>query len=278
MKRMKRLTVCTLAFALFALPLVACADGATSYQPPETEETFPLPEDTAKPGLPSEPSVPEAPEPPAEPEPATAKYLAVKADGLNVRTGAGTGYASLGTAERGVLLMNDGKTDGWYKTRYYGQDAYVSAAYVTPVTMPAADERTERVIEEGLRLLGTPYVYGATRYHDGKGNKLKNFSEKAFDCSSLTQYIFYRGAGVLLDVTTRTQVVQGKEIKKTDIARGDLLFFTNAIRYDYTGVNRVGHVALYLGDNYILHTATDYAKIEPISAKRWSYYLTARRF
>ncbi|MDE7208316.1 MAG: C40 family peptidase [Clostridia bacterium] len=43
-------------------------------------------------------------------------------------------------------------------------------------------------------------------------------------------------------------------------------------------MERVGHVALYLGDNYILHTASDHAVIEEISAKRWSYFIVAKRF
>ena len=92
------------------------------------------------------------------------------------------------------------------------------------------------------------------------------------------QYMFYMGAdGHLLDVTTRTQVVQGKAVARGDLQRGDLMFFTNAQRYDKTGVERIGHVALYLGDNLILHTASDYAKIEKISATRWKYYVQSRR-
>ena len=62
-----------------------------------------------------------------------------------------------------------------------------------------------------------------------------------------------------------------------NIARGDLLFYTNAQRYDKTGVERIGHVALYLGENYILHTASDYAVIEQMSATRQKYFVTARR-
>ena len=90
--------------------------------------------------------------------------------------------------------------------------------------------------------------------------------------------MFYMGAdGHLLDVTTRTQVVQGKTVARTDIKRGDLIFFTNSTRYNKTGVERIGHVALYLGDNLILHTASDYAKIEEISATRWKYYVQTQR-
>ena len=81
-----------------------------------------------------------------------------------------------------------------------------------------------------------------------------------------------------MDLNTRTQVVQGEKVKEGQLRRGDVMFFTNDSRYNNTGIERVGHVALYLGDNYILHTASDYAVIEEISAKRWSYFIVAKRF
>jgi cell wall-associated NlpC family hydrolase len=137
---------------------------------------------------------------------------------------------------------------------------------------------TEKVLSEGYKLIGTPYVYGAIRLHDGKGNLLKGFSSQKFDCSSLVQYVFYKGANKNLQVTTRTQVKQGKAVAKSDLQRGDCIYFTNEERQYKTGVERVGHVAIYLGDNYILHTASDYARIEKMSQKRWSYYIEARRF
>ena len=90
------------------------------------------------------------------------------------------------------------------------------------------------------------------------------------------QYIFYYGADEILQVNTRTQVGQGKSVEKAALERGDLLFFTNASRYYKTGTERIGHVALYLGDGYILHTASDHAVAEKISDKR-SYYICARR-
>ena len=91
------------------------------------------------------------------------------------------------------------------------------------------------------------------------------------------QYMFYKGADELLQVNTRTQVYQGTTVAKSELRRGDLMFFTNATRKNYTGVERIGHVAMYLGNNYILHTASDYAKIEQISPTRWSYYIQTQR-
>ena len=139
------------------------------------------------------------------------------------------------------------------------------------------DSRVEAVIGEGYNLLGFPYVYGATRLHNGNGKFLSGFDKTKYDCSSLMQYMFYYGAGVNLELTTRTQVSQGTHVPRSELSRGALIFFTNSTRYNKTGVERIGHVALYLGGNYILHTATDYAVIEEISAQRWSYYIETRR-
>ncbi len=215
---------------------------------------------------------------PPQPKVERVKYIMPTSVGVNLRAGAGAGYKSLGTAEKNTLYALTGEVNGWFKTAYKGGEAYISSKYCSVVQMDKSkDEAVERVIEEGYKYLGVTYVYGATRYHDGSGKKLSGFSTSAFDCSSLMQYIFKIGAGVNLQLTTRTQIYQGTTVKKSEIKRGDLLFFTNSSRKNNTGIERVGHVALYLGDNYILHTASDYAKIEQISTTRWSYYIQAQR-
>lgn len=289
MKKNTRPLVCTLAAFLIATPLAACTQTDESViAPPENSESIvaPIyPETPVAPEVPSEPDtpvVPEQPEVPSEPEPPQilqAKYIFIRSDGLNVRIGAGTDYTSIGKAQKNTLLAYTGKSGNWYETKYKNRTAYVSAdsAYTSVTLLDEGQSDVENVIEQGLRMLGVPYVYGAVRLHDGAGNFLKGFTVRQFDCSSLMQYIFYEGAGKLLNTTTRTQVSQGKEVAKKDIQRGDLLFFTNASRKDKKGIERIGHVALYLGENYILHTASDFAKIEQISATRWSYYITARR-
>ncbi len=143
--------------------------------------------------------------------------------------------------------------------------------------MDNGSERAESVIGVAKTLLGYPYVWGSQRYHRGNGILNTNFVAGEFDCSALTQYAYYKGAGVLLDVTTRTQVKQGTPVGFDDLERGDLMFFTNSSRYRLTGTERVGHVAIYLGDNYILHTASDHAVIEPISPSRRAYFIEGRR-
>ena len=234
---------------------------------------------------PDEPEIPDVPEnnedddPVFEPDPKVS-YIRAKTNGLNIRSGPGSGYPSVGYIDNGDMVTFLSREGNWYKTLYKGNTAYISAgtAYTELFEMPQhTNETIERVINEGLQLLGHPYVYGATRLHDGSGKKISGFDKTKYDCSSLMQYIFFYGANVNLNMTTRTQVKQGAYVAKSDIARGDLIFFTNSQRYYNTGIERIGHVALYLGDNYILHTASDYAVIEQISAQRWKYYIETRR-
>ena len=201
--------------------------------------------------------------------------------GLNIRSGPSTGSSIVGSMDKGDMLRYEGTVNGWYKTVYKQRVAYVNAGknYAHIVKMKqSSSEKIEKIISIGEELMGYPYVWGSQRYHWGNGVKNANFVQGEYDCSALMQYIFYMGSGILLDMNTRTQVLQGTAVAGNDLRRGDVMFFTNASRYNNKGVERVGHVALYLGNNYILHTASDHAVIEEISATRWSYFITAKRF
>ena len=223
---------------------------------------------------------PSNPQPEPEPQPVEikAQYVKITADSVNIRSGAGTNYSVLGSAEKNTLYAIIGKEGSWYKTYYKNKIAYVSDKYCKATEMAKSQKSAvEEVIQFGYQCLGEKYVYGAVRYIDANGNKIKGFTTSKFDCSSLMQYIFKCGANINLRENTRTQIYQGNAVKGSDLQRGDLLFFTNDARKYNTGVERVGHVALYLGNNYILHTASDYAKIETVSDKRWSYFIQAKR-
>ena len=261
-----------LSFLIPTLSLVACKkDEATLLPEPPPVSSG----DTVTP--PSDDKVEDLPV--IQPTVQKAQYLRCNSNSVNFRSGAGTEYAVLGQAHENEAYAVLEKKGNWYKTYYRGKVAYIYASYATVFTIEKSDdEKTENAIAEGYKLLGVPYVYGAVRLHDGKGNFLKGFTAQKFDCSSLVQYMFYHGAGKLLDVTTRTQVVQGKFVSRANLKRGDCIYFTNESRQHLTGINRVGHVAVYLGDNYILHTASDYARIEKITASRWKHYIESRRF
>ncbi len=278
MKKLKTFAALCLAVS-FLFPALACAPSQSSSQTSESSSLEDSSSDnSSNVEIPAPPTSAE-PKPPAPALPKTIKYIRCTGERVNLRAGAGTDFAVLGSAEKGTMYAVTGKIGNWYKTYYKNKVAYISADYVSVFALEKAEnDKVEQVIGEGYKLLGVPYVYGAVRLHDGKGNFLKGFTTGKFDCSSLVQYVFYQGAKKLLNVNTRTQIKQGKYVSKADLQRGDCIFFTNDDRQYNTGIERVGHVAIYLGDNYILHTSSDYARIEKISAKRWSYYIEARRF
>lgn len=308
MKKAKNLVALILALSLITptLALVACEDEPTASLPeipPSSSENIDEETDesdgTETPETPNAPDeTPQTPLPPPQngsdntgssgntntgtvvkPTATKAQYIRCTGDGVNLRAGAGTDYAVLGRAESGEHYAVVGKTGQWYKIYYKNKPAYLYASYGAVFTIEQSkNEQIESVIQEGYKLLGVPYVYGAVRLHDGNGTLLRGFTAQKFDCSSLMQYIFYKGADKLLQVHTRLQVKQGKYVAPSDLQRGDCMFFTNESRKHLTGVERVGHVALYLGDNYILHTASDYARIEKLSSYRWNFYIESRRF
>lgn len=272
-----------LVFASF-ITATSCVSALGCSTPNNSEEVIPDNEivEEAPPveAPPTEtPPVVEEPTPPVEePKPVMAEYFKVNGDRVNLRSGAGTNFSILGVADKNNVYVYAGRNGKWIKTTYKNKTAYISVDYCSLFYMEASENSLiESVISEGGKCLGVPYVYGATRYLDENGNRISSFTSTKFDCSSLMQYIFKVGANVNLKLNTRTQIYQGTTVKKSQIKRGDLLFFTNDARKNNTGIERVGHVALYLGDNYILHTASDYARIEQISSKRWSYYIQAQR-
>ncbi|MBQ9734441.1 MAG: C40 family peptidase [Clostridia bacterium] len=204
-------------------------------------------------------------------------YAVSKVDGLRVRSGASGSSAVIGYLDKNDVVEYVGIVGSYVQTVYKEKTAYVHLSYCKRLEFEVSCETVESAIDIGTSLLGHPYVWGSQRYHWGNGVLNKNFVRGEFDCSALVQYVYYKAAKIVLDVNTRTQIYNGTEVELSDLKRGDLMFFTNASRYNKTGVERIGHVGIYFGNNYILHTASDHAVIEPISSLRWSYYITARR-
>ena len=280
----KILTLFILSLVVFngTLCLSACNSDNKITSPPigESTQTLPSNDEIATPLIPITP--PESSSGKIENKENTpsqeleyASYLSSNTNNLNVRSSSSTSGKKLGSINKGDMLSYEGMEGNWYRTVFKEQTAYVHKDYVTIIKIKKTSESVEKVINVGLSLLGHPYVYGSERYHWGNGKLNYNFVPGKFDCSALMQYVFYFGSDTLLEVTSKKQFYQGTDVD--ELKRGDLMFFTNANGYNASGINRVRHVGMYLGDNYILHTASDYAVIEPISTKRWEYFITARR-
>ncbi len=279
MKKLIQRFVALLLAILFATPMYACKQEKAVKTPTDGQAP---PNDAVAPVEPEEPTEKDEPKeeaPPVTPVKKTQEYIYCTGANVNLRSGAGTEFSVLGQAEKNETFAVTKKSGAWYEIGYKNKKAYLYASYAATFTLEKSENETvERVLENGYALLGAPYVYGAVRLHDGNGKLLSGFTVHRFDCSSLVQYVFYKGANVLLNTTTRTQVSQGKYVPKSELKRGDCIYFTNETRQYKTGVERVGHVAIYLGNDYILHTSSDYARIEKMTAQRWRFYIEARRF
>jgi cell wall-associated NlpC family hydrolase len=130
-------------------------------------------------------------------------------------------------------------------------------------TQPTVSNIRERVIQAGLKYLGTPYEFNSNRS-----------STATFDCSDFTRRAYYDATGKWIPGNSRTQAAFVRENGKVtsnwrNLKRGDLMFFADPT----TG--RIDHVAIYMGDEHILHaTRTNGVNVQRMN----SYYNTRFTF
>ncbi|NUU61190.1 C40 family peptidase [Paenibacillus agri] len=143
--------------------------------------------------------------------------------------------------------------------------------------VPNPSNAVERVISAGMGYLGTPYEFGSSRNNTN-----------TFDCSDFIRQIFMDAGVVKLPADSRQQgdwVKQNSTVVKdiSGLKRGDLMFFMSYRGNSasaYAGVNksteRITHVAIYLGDNKVLHTysvASGGVRVDNLSASWMNRFL-----
>jgi murein DD-endopeptidase len=98
---------------------------------------------------------------------------------------------------------------------------------------PPASPAQDRAAQHAIGMVGKPYHYGG------------NSPQKGFDCSGLVQYS-YGQAGVRLPRSTSDLRRLSRGISRSNLRRGDLLFFNQEGK-------RSSHVAIYLGNDRFIH-------------------------
>ena len=109
-------------------------------------------------------------------------------------------------------------------------------------------------------------------YNDWKNVKYKmgGSSRTGIDCSAFTQKAFKEKFGIELPRTTLTQVNVGKEVKKSDLKMGDLVFFKTS--------KRDKHVGIYMGNGDFLHSSINGIQFTKLDKPFYKdAYWTARR-
>lgn len=139
--------------------------------------------------------------------------------------------------------------------------AFAGLAAFGQAQSASAATKADNILNLGKKYLGVKYRFGAP---SGRTS--------SFDCSSFTQYIFGK-YGIKLPRTSSSQAKKGKYVSKSNLKKGDLVFFSVSKK------GRVNHVAVYAGNGRILHTyGAPGVTYSSLSASHWkSHYITARR-
>lgn len=157
---------------------------------------------------------------------------------LNVRQAPSLSANIIGkTYINNELSVNKVHNDWVEVIRTDGSKAYLYKEYVTikEKSNEGNNSTRQQIIDYAKQFIGNPYTYG--------GNSLTN----GIDCSGFTQQILGK-FGYTLGRSSRSQINNGTHIDKNDLLPGDLVF------YGYSG--NISHVALYAGDDKIIHAST----------------------
>lgn len=191
------------------------------------------------------------------------KLLAtVSADGLKVRAVPDLEGEIISMVAYGEELEVVEELEGWVKILYDGQEAYVSAEYVTvgknlktALNMSeflygagVSDVRVD-LCEYAKQFRGNPYVWGGTSLTKGA------------DCSGFVMSIFAK-YGIYLPHSSRAQANMGTKISMSEARPGDLVFYSKG--------GRINHVAIYIGGGQVIHASSPKTGIRITSA----YYRT----
>nr|WP_255549512.1 NlpC/P60 family protein [Corynebacterium sp. TAE3-ERU12] len=245
-----------------------------------SNEPTPLP----IPDVPSTEPTPEPSQPSEEPTPDTDASTDNGTD-----NGTGTGDANTGTADA-IAEAADAVEDVVDEVQEKAEedsnseagasdsgtsDSGTTGSGSTVETAPSGAEGTassassraakiETVISRAKAYLGTPYAWGGGNANGptrgirdgGVADAHGDYNKVGFDCSGLTLYA-YAGVGISLPHYTGYQYQRGTHYPKSQMQRGDLLFW---------GPNGHGHVAIYLGDGTMIEApqSGDVVKISPV--------------
>lgn len=81
----------------------------------------------------------------------------------------------------------------------------------------------ESLLDEAKTYLGTPYRYGG-------------MSRRGIDCSAFVLSAYREALGVELPRVAASQATEGERVEKSELQKGDLIFFANHRRISHVGI------------------------------------------
>lgn len=192
----------------------------------------------------------------------------VTGNGVNFRSGPGTGYSIYSCLPRGTYVTVDGTEGNWYKITYNGVSGYMSADYVSVrkgvevdrsgLTVDRYGTSGETIVNYAAQFLGTPYVYGGS-------------SPSGFDCSGFTSYV-YKSFGYSLNRTAAGQNSNGIWVSRANLKPGDIVLFNTS--------GGISHAGIYVGNDQFIHAVKPGTPVQYDSLSSTYYstrYVSARR-
>lgn len=173
-------------------------------------------------------------------------------DNVRIRSSASTDSRVKTTVNKGTVTKVLDRKGSWYLLRFpRGTEGWVRgdmlkqiADPVKPVSDPvdyvppaAVDgDIASSIVNLALDQRGIRYKWGGT-------------SRGGFDCSGLFYYVFAKH-DIRLPRTSMEMSKFGTYVSKSDLQKGDLLFYRTARS------RRINHVAMYIGDGKFVHSSS----------------------
>ena len=129
--------------------------------------------------------------------------------------------------------------DGWKQPSLVATDA-------------SREARVEAMIDWAMSQVGKPYIWGSTGAPDGVGYDCSGFVLQAMRAGGVDPLRVYNAMNTRPASDLANQMYRDTEFQKgtvSSLMRGDLIYYGNSPA-------RAGHVALYLGNNQVIHAVT----------------------
>lgn len=161
----------------------------------------------------------------------------ITADSLTVRSQDSKTSKSLGYVHKGDTVTIENSSNGFYQITYKGKTAYVSQKYVsskkttasTKTSTNTSSSKGQQIANYATKFVGNPYRWGGTSLTKGA------------DCSGFIKAV-YKKFGYNLPHSSSGLRSKGTGVSYSNKKAGDVVCYS-------------GHVALYIGNNKIVHAA-----------------------